>query len=297
MRWATLNGRAPQIIAHRGASGRFPEHVLPGYQAALEEGADILEPDLVMSRDGQLVCRHDLGLSRSTDIATRSEFSARQHDGDWWCWDFDAAEIASLGAVQPFPGRDSAMNGRYAPPSFAEAIDWAAGQARARGSKLVLYPELKHPAELAARNLDPVPAFLAHCAALPKEVELLVQCFEVAPLRRVIESSGLPGMLLVDSRGVPHAAIREHNSWLSGIALSKRWLLGSDGDALVTQAHQAGLSVDAWTLRDDQAAEGFPNVQRELQHLMQLGVDRLFCDFPATAVAERRVVQGGRRSG
>jgi glycerophosphoryl diester phosphodiesterase len=285
--WSTLNGAAPQIIAHRGASGQFPEHVLPGYQAALEQGADIIEPDLVMSRDGVLICRHDLGLARSTDIARRAEFAARRRDGDWWCWEFDAEELFALGAVQPFTARDQSLNGRFGPPGFAQAIDWAAHQARARGTAVLLYPELKHPSELAARGLDPVPAFVAEAAGRPPEVELMVQCFEPAPLRRVVESSGLPGMLLVDSRGDPQAALRRHADWLSGLALSKRWLLGADGAALVRQVHQAKLSVDAWTLRDDQPAEGFADVHSELRQLIEIGVDRLFCDFPATGVAVR----------
>ena len=287
IRWPTLHGAPPQIIAHRGASGQFPEHVLPGYQAALEQGADIIEPDLVMSRDGVLVCRHDLGLARSTDIAGRAVHSARQRDGDWWCWTFDASEILALGAVQPFPARDASLNGRFPPPTFAQAIDWAAQQGRARGRAVVLYPELKHPAELASRGLDPVPAFLAQVAKRPPEVELLVQCFEADTLRRVVESSALPGMLLIDSRGDPHAALRDHAGWLSGLALSKRWLLGADAAVLVREVHEAGLTVDAWTLRDDQPADGFDNVHAELRQLLAIGVDRLFCDFPATGVAVR----------
>jgi glycerophosphoryl diester phosphodiesterase len=283
----TLSGAAPQIIAHRGASGQFPEHVLPGYQAALEQGADIIEPDLVMSRDAVLICRHDLGLARSTDIADRAVFATRRRDGDWWCWELDAAEILALGAVQPFPARDPSLDRRFAPPSFAQLIDWAAHQARERGRAVLLYPELKHPAELAARGLDPAPAFLAEIAKRPSGVELLVQCFEHQTLRRVVESSALPGMLLIDSRGDPHAALRGHAHWLSGLALSKRWLLAADGAALVRQVHEAGLTVDAWTLRDDRPAEGFDGVQAELQQLMAIGVDRLFCDFPATGVAVR----------
>lgn len=295
--WPTLHGQPPQIIAHRGASGLFPEHVLPGYQAALEQGADIIEPDLIMSRDGALVCRHDLGLARSTDIACRTELAARRRDGDWWCWELDTDEIMALGAVQPFPTREQSLNGRFAPPSFAQAIDWAAAQARARGRAVVLYPELKHPSGLAARGLDPVPAFLAACARLPPGVELLVQCFEIDALRSVVEASGLPGMLLIDSRGDPHAALCQNADWLSGLALSKRWLFGAEGPSLVRLAHQAGLTVDAWTLRDDQPAHGFTDVRGELRHLMTVGVDRLFCDFPATGVAVRETVREHRGEG
>lgn len=285
-RWRTLDGRAPRVIAHRGASGHFPEHVLAGYRAGLDLGADIIEPDLVMSRDGVLVCRHDLGLARSTDIARRPELAARRRDGDWWCWDLDAAEILALGAVQPFPGRDRSLDGRFSPPSFHQALAWAAEEARARGHEVVLYPELKHPRELAARGLDPVPALLADCARLPAGVALLLQCFDPEALRRMA-GSGWPVMLLVDAGADPEKALREHGRWLSGLALCKRLLTGPEGEARVERIHAAGLTVDAWTVRDDRPDPAFADVRDELRHLMGIGVDRLFCDFPATAVAER----------
>lgn len=282
-RWATLDGLPPRIIAHRGASGQYPEHVLPGYAEALEQTADIVEPDLVMSRDGVLVCRHDLGLARSTDIAVREAFAARQRDGDWWCWDLDAGEIGALGAVQPYPGRDRSFDGRFHPPSFREALAWAGEESARRATAVCLYPELKHPCELAARGLDPVPAFLADAAGRPPGVDLLVQCFDVGALKRVVEASGLPGALLLDADGDPLDAMRQHDGWLAGVALSKRLLLAPGGAALVAAAHERALRVDAWTLRLDPAAGGVSGMTRELDQLARIGVDRLFCDQPGAA--------------
>ncbi|MCK7595409.1 glycerophosphodiester phosphodiesterase family protein [Pseudomarimonas salicorniae] len=282
----TLDGSAPKIIAHRGASGEYPEHVIAGYRAALAQGADIIEPDLVMSRDARLICRHDLGLARSTDIAGRAAFAGRAREGDWWCWDFDAEEISGLGALQPFPLREQGYNGRFPPPTFAQMIEWAAGEAASRGRPVVLYPELKHPLELAERGLDPVPPFMEAARSLPEGVELLVQCFEPVTLRRVVDATGLPGMLLVDSSGDPQAALEAHGSWLSGLALSRRLLLAGEGqgEALVAALHARGLTVDAWTIRDDQPLTGFASAAEEVAALARMGVDRLFCDYPASAV-------------
>ena len=108
----------PLIIGHRGASGYRPEHTLEGYALAIEQGADAIEPDLVFTRDGQLVCRHDLGLSRSTDVALRPEFAHLRRDpdgaqdddsgrasGEWFVTDFTYAELSQLRAIQPWPSR------------------------------------------------------------------------------------------------------------------------------------------------------------------------------------------------
>ena len=107
MAWRTLDGGAPRIIAHRGASGLRPEHTLEGYALALSQGADIIEPDLVVSADGVLFARHDPGLARSTDIRLRPQFASRQEQGDWPVDRFAASEIDQLRAIQPNAARSS----------------------------------------------------------------------------------------------------------------------------------------------------------------------------------------------
>src|SRR5579864_6467898 len=127
MIWSTLQGKATRIIAHRGASGYRPEHTLDGYALAAAQGADVLEPDLLMSRDGVLFARHDLGLARSTDIASRAEFAARAREiagvRDWWIGDFTASELDTLRAVQPFPQRGTLHDGRLVLPRLAMVLD------------------------------------------------------------------------------------------------------------------------------------------------------------------------------
>lgn len=291
MIWKTLSGARPRVIAHRGASGLFPEHTLAGYQHALDAGADIIEPDLVPSRDGVLFCRHDLGLKRSTDIATRAEFAGRAVDGDWRCIDFDATEIARFGAIQPFPHRPQQHNGAFPPPRFGEALAWAVHQAERRGSRVRLYPEIKHPSDFAMAGVDPVELFVEAVAALPDAVEVDVQCFEVEPLRRVFQRTGLACTLLVDSSADPWVAMHEHAGWLSALGLSKRWLFSPRGAELVEEAHRWGLRIDAWTFRDDMVGDGFASIEDELTRAFQLGADALFCDFPDTALAVREQLE------
>lgn len=293
MPWNTFDQTAPIVIAHRGASGQRPEHTMEGYALALEQGADVIEPDLVPSADGVLFARHEPNLARSTDIVSRPEFVDRQRDGAWHSDDMLAADLDTLRALQPFRGRSIAHDGKFALPRWSNVIAWAAGKARSRDSGITLYPEIKEPSALARRDSDPVPPFIASVAGLPSEVTVWVQCFEVEPLRRVHEATGLSCALLLDSNADWRAALKANASWLARLAVSKRLLRNAAGQdsGLVAAAHDAGLHVDAWTFRDDAVGEGYAGIDEELAAAMQLGVDGLFCDFPATALALRRKLE------
>lgn len=295
IRWNTLSGSAPQIIAHRGASGEYPEHTLAGYAHALEQGADIIEPDLLPSADGVLFCRHDLKLTRSTDIALRARFAARSESGDWSLHRLESREIDELRAVQPFPGRSRKHDRLHRIPTFAAMLEWAGAAASARGRPVVLYPEIKHPAFLASQGLDPLPMFLSAVAERPVGVAVQVQCFDGDALHRVHENSGLPCSLLLDARLGWSRALTANASWLSGIAIAKTLLATSNGvgETPVLAAHRLGLLVDAWTYRDDKVGAGFADIRAELAFAMRLGVDRLFCDYPATALSLREELASG----
>ena len=287
MSWNTLDHSPPLIIAHRGASGLRPEHTLEGYALALEQGADVIEPDLVPSADGVLFARHDVGLARSTDIATRELFRERRRDGDWRCDSLAADEIDGLRAVQPFAGRSPEFDGRFAAPRWQAVIDWAASAARERDAPVILYPELKHPVDFIAHGVDPVKCFVESVAKLPDGVQVWVQCFEAGPLRRVHEATGLPCCLAIDVGQDWSACIREHGGWLARIGVNKQLLLAAGGADLVRQAHAAGLCVDAWTLRDDLVDRAFATAQDEILAVLATGADGVFCDFPATGLGAR----------
>lgn len=289
MSWKTLDGQPPQVIAHRGASGLLPEHTLAAYALGLGQGADVIEPDLVPTRDGALIARHEPGLARSTDVFDRGEFSHLKREGDWWSTDLTLDESRRLRARQPFEGRSDRHDGHHAVPSWGEVIDWAAQAALERGQTLRLYPELKHPARFAALGLDPVALFAESLRSLPAGVELRVQCFEVDALRRVHEATRLPCTLLLEHGADWRAAIDRHGAWLWGLGVDKRllWSVPARSSGLVEAAHAASLRVHPWTYRDDRVGEGHADVREELRAAFRLGVDGAFCDFPATGVEVR----------
>ncbi len=288
--WPTLDGKPPRIIGHRGASGLLPEHTLEGYALALEQGADVIEPDLVCTRDGQLVCRHDRNLSRSTDVASRPDFAMRKREGDWWIEDFDQAELSQLRAVQPFPARDRSHDGRYRIPTFAGALLWAETAARQRGAKVLLYPELKSPTYFSMRGADPIVRFATLARQRnPARVELWLQSFEVEPLLALRESAEVPVFLLLDHTAPWRKLLPKYKGLLDGFGVDKRLLQDVDGSSsgLVDLAHECGMAIHAFTYRDDHPAAGFVNVREELDVALAMGVDALFCDFPATALKWR----------
>jgi glycerophosphoryl diester phosphodiesterase len=289
-RWRTLDGSPTRIIAHRGASGPWPEHTLPAYEQGLQDRADVLEPDLVITRDAQLLVRHDRGLRRSTDIAARPEFAARRAGGDWPVDSFDRAELAPLRAVQPFAQRERRHDGRFELLDFRQLLDWAEHAARVGGAPLTLYPELKHPAQFAAAGLDPVPPFIAALGDLEaRGLRVWLQCFERAPLHRVRDALGLPVHLLVEAPCDWRALIDGLDEGIAGLGVDKTLLLDArfHDSGLVDRAHARGLAVHAWTYRDDVPLAGLRGVRHELETAFALGVDAVFCDFPATAVACR----------
>lgn len=287
MAWSTLDGRAPHIIAHRGASGLRPEHTLEAYTLALEQGADVVEPDVVVTRDLQLIVRHDRGLARSTDIAAHAAFAPRKRDGDWWAEDFDAGEIASLRATQPFPQRDHRFDGEFRIPTLAAVLFWAETAARQRNAPVLLYPELKSPGLLASRGRDPVPRFLALARQRnPARVQLWLQCFEIEPLRVLREQAELPVFLLLDQGTDWRRALALHGSAVDGFGAHKSLLFdaGRRSTGLVEEAHALGRRVHAWTYRDDAVASGFGTVETELELAFSLGLDGVFTDFPQSAL-------------
>jgi glycerophosphoryl diester phosphodiesterase len=153
------------VIAHRGASGERPEHTIESYRLAIEEGADYIEPDLVMTRDGVLVARHENEIGGTTDVAQHPEFAARRRtqviDGEtmsgWFTEDFTLVEIKTLRARERLPElrpQNCAFDGRFTVPTFDEIMQLAADANRRRGAaKIGVYPETKHPAHFAAIGL------------------------------------------------------------------------------------------------------------------------------------------------
>lgn len=210
----------PAVIAHRGASALLPEHTLAAYSRAIEDGADFIEPDLVMTRDGVLVSRHENALADTTDVAGREEFADRRTrrsvDGvemdDWFAEDFDLDELRSLRAVERLPQlRSSDHDGRYPVPTLEEIIELAAEASERHGRVIGIVPEIKHSTHLHAQGLDPEAALIEvlgrheHARRAP----FGGQSFEVGNLRRLralLDEAGLDNVFLAQLLGAPESS-------------------------------------------------------------------------------------------
>jgi glycerophosphoryl diester phosphodiesterase len=300
--WGTLSGDAPLIIAHRGASGALPEHTLEAYELAIEQGAEVIEPDLVMTRDGVLVARHDLFLSTTTDVADRPEFADRQtrRDGrnDWWVADFTLAEIKTLRARQPRADRPDDFDGRFEIPTFAEVIALAKDRS-SPGAPIWVYPEAKAPEAHAEAGLDmeeALVAALSEAGWTGSDAPVYVQSFDREILERLDARIDTPLVQLVyplpllDLVGLKasNIGLARIAGYADGVGPAKTLVLTPEGEprGFVEKAHALGLFVHPWTFRDD-TAYGDLAPEDELRAAFAAGVDGVFTDFPATAVEVR----------
>lgn len=314
--------RSPRIIGHRGAPSYRPEHTLASYELAIDLGADLIEPDVVVTRDGQLVARHENELSRSTDVAERPEFADRRRtqevDGEeltgWFSEDFTLAELRTLRAVERLPGMrpmNTAYDGRFGILTLAEVVEVV--RRRSTPDRQVrVQAELKCPAWFAAQGLpmtELVAAELRRLDATRSDGPVVVMAFEQAALRELRADLGSDGprlVQLIEEEGrqdalVTPAGLREVSTYADGIAPHKGRILlhGADGGLvgvsdLITQAHRAGLTVEPWTLRPENVflpshlrrggdPRGLGDAQTEARLLFALGVDSVITDAPETA--------------
>ena len=190
----TLTGAPTIVVAHRGASGYLPEHTLEAYKMAIDMGADYIEPDLVVTKDGVLIARHEPMLSGTTDVANRPEFASRKTtrkvDGvdttDWFASDFTLAEIKQLRAKQSMADRDQSKNGQFQVPTLQEVIDLAKKESAARGKAVGIAPETKHSTFHAALGLpieDRLVNVLKEAGWADASAPVVIQSFEVANLK------------------------------------------------------------------------------------------------------------------
>ena len=209
----TLNGNKALVIGHRGAAGYLPDHTLEGYKKAIEMGADFIEPDLVATKDGVLVERHEPNITGTTDVAQRPEFASRKTqkmvDGvkeeGWFASDFTLAEIKTLRAIQPLSDRDQSFNGKFQIPTFDEVLDLAKAEGSKAGRTVGVYPETKHPTYHANLGLpleDRLLATLAKYGYTSKGSPVIVQSFEVSNLKYLRTKTAVRLVQLVDADGV-----------------------------------------------------------------------------------------------
>lgn len=316
----------PVVIGHRGAPSYRPEHTLASYELAIDMGADLIEPDIVLSRDGALIARHENELSLSTDVAERPEFAARRRtqevDGKeftgWFTEDFTLAELRTLRAVERLPALrplNTAYDGRYGILTLAEVVALARRRST-RTRPVRVQAELKYPGWWSAQGLpmvEIVAAELRRLGAAGRDGSVVLQSFDAAAMRALHADLGPRGPQLVqlvldeprhDAMVTP-SGLREISTYAEGIGPGKARILlrGADGaltgvSDLIGQAHRAGLRICAWTLRPENAflplhlrrgtdLAGQGDLQTEIRLLMALGIDGVITDSPDTAVRAR----------
>ncbi len=333
---ARAQSRKPIVIGHRGCSGERPEHTALAYQRAIEQGADFIEPDLVPTKDGHLVARHENEIGGTTDVASRPEFAARKTtktiDGEqvtgWFTEDFTLAELKTLRARERLPRlrpASAAFDGRAHILTFEEVVAIASAGGKLTGRTIGVYPELKHPTYFASIGLPTEDRLVAKLKTLDlnsAKAPVFIQCFEVGPLKRLRAKTPARLVFLVASEGGPAdlptvryadlvtaQGLKEVAVYADGLGPEKTMVVPQSADALlpatdlVKNAHAAGLVVHPWTVRaenyflptslrkGDPSAPDFlarhGDATAVLKALYAAGVDGVFSDFPALAVAAR----------
>lgn len=347
----TLSGDAPLVIGHRGASGQLPEHTLEAYRRAIEQNADFIEPDLVLTKDGVMIARHEPMLDSTTDVAAKfptSRQSTRDVDGvpttAYFASDFTLAEIKTLRAVQARASRDQSLNGLYTIPTLDEVIALAKAEGNKRGRAVGIYPEIKHSvfhatvAGFGANVFEDKLVTTLHAAyGNTGSAPVFIQSFEVSNLQYLNTQTRIRLVQLIDANDVnddgsmqmlapyhkPYDFVLSNDprsfadlvtpagldfikTYADAVGPWKPYLLKTVNDntdrngdgqinindrrvdgstGVIEAAHQRGLMVHTWTFRDDASGYGFKDPQAEMAAYIQLGVDGVFTDFPATGVA------------
>jgi len=268
-------------IAHRGASAYAPEHTLTAYRLAIEQGADYVEQDLAITRDGVLICLHDDSLERTTNVEDvypeRGEIDPATGRRRWLAADFTLAEIKQLDAGSWF---DARFAGEQI-PSWDEAV-------AAVGTGAGLYPELKTPALYRGRNVNAARVFSASFHRLNlgsrRPEALILQSFDDQTLRELaVDLPAVPRTFLIESRDgdrwLSAAGLSEVAQFATGIGPTKGLI--EKQPEIVKAAHALGLTVTPYTFTSRAPAAGFPDIGREMAHyLFTLDVDAVFTDNP-----------------
>jgi len=305
------------VIAHRGASGERPEHTIESYRLAIDQGADYIEPDLVMTRDGVLVARHENEIGGTTDVAEHPEFAARRRsqviDGEpvtgWFTEDFTLEEIKTLRARERLPDlrpANRAFDGRFSIPTFEQIMQLVRDVNRRRNGRLGfgVYPETKHPAHFAGLGLPQEAAVLQTLQAFGHAGEgspVFIQSFDPHNLRQLRDMTRLPLVQLLEHEIGDLDRVAEY---ADAIGIEKS-LASADA---VARAHALGLAVHVWTFRAENeflpadlktgaapAAHG--DLAAEIARYLARGIDGFFTDFPAIGVSVRNAAATARPQG
>lgn len=295
----------PLVIGHRGASGYLPEHTLESYTLAIAQGADFIEPDLVSTKDGVLIARHENVLTETTDVAAKfpDRKTKKTIDGQvvegWFSEDFTLAEIKTLRAKERLPFRNHGNDGKFLIPTFAEILELRARKSQETGREIGIYPETKHPTYFAGIHLpleERLAAALKGAGLDRADAPVFLQSFEASSLKKLATLVKPPRILLLESPGdmTTDAGLAEIAGFAQGIGPGKNMIVPTDATGhtgtptdLIVRAHRAGLKVHAYTFRPESqflpvSYGGDP--AREYCQFAALGLDGLFTDTPDLAL-------------
>ncbi|MGP9021874.1 glycerophosphodiester phosphodiesterase [Streptomyces sp. BR1] len=280
----------PYVIGHRGTAGYRPEHTLGSYQHALDLGAHVIEQDLVPTKDGHLVCRHENDISGTTDVAARPEFASRKAtktiDGTavtgWFTEDFTLAELKTLRAKERLPAnrqRNTMYDGRWDVPTFEEVLRWAEREGRRLGRRIWLHSETKHPTYFRSIGLpleDRVARLLRRYGRHRADSPQFLESFEPSSIQRLAKLVDTPSVVLLsgtgtrpwdfvtsgDPRTVDDLVKPEGLKWIAsyaqGIGPTLDLIIPKDAKGrltkpttLVEDAHAHGLVLHPYTMRNE----------------------------------------------
>lgn len=279
----------PIVIAHRGASGYLPEHTLEAYAMGYAMGADYIEPDLVLTKDGVFICLHDIHLEGTTDVEEKFPDRARE-DGRWYAIDFSLAEIKRLQAHERIEeGRFPLNQSDFEVPTFEEMIELIQGLNAVTGRKVGIYPEIKSPQWHRAEGQPMEKALLdtlAQYGYASKESKVFVQSFEPASLQKIRgELKSKLKLVQLISDGDEHSRLRTEEGmkfiagFADGIGPYKRDIVANPD--LARWAKENGLTIHPYTFRADDVPGEYESFDEELsQFIHQFGVDGFFTDQP-----------------
>jgi glycerophosphoryl diester phosphodiesterase len=296
----------PLVIAHRGASGYLPEHTLEAYTLAVEQGADFIEPDLVITKDGVLIARHENELSDTTDVAakfpdrkTTKTFGETEVEG-WFSENFTLAEIKTLRANERVPFRDQSNNGAFEVPTFVEILALRARLSADVGREIGVYPETKSPSHFERLGMsleEPLVQALEEAGLNRHDAPVFIQSFEVTNLMKLDGMTEISLIQLMGGRAdgeIEALGLAGVAGYADGIGPYKNMIIpiNSEGVAgapsdLVARAHAVGLMVHPYTFRPEPEflpAQYEGDALAEYCAFAALGVDGVFTDTPDIAL-------------
>jgi glycerophosphoryl diester phosphodiesterase len=285
------------VMAHRGASGYRPEHTLEAYRLAIEMGADYIEPDLVSTKDGILICRHEMNIEGTTDVEDVFPNSFDMVGGNkrWYAYNFTLAEIKRLRARERLAYRNNEYDGLYEVPTLQEVINLVREVEERTGRRIGIYPETKSPSAHQSRGLpleDKLLAVLYENGYKndPSE-KVFIQSFETDNLKYLATQTKIRLIQLLQGavNGSPEN-LRRYKEYAYGVGPELRTVIPAQTPisptSLVADAHDAGLKVHVWTLRVDDTGNStlphlFPDDIKDMYRaFVEAGVDGYFTDFP-----------------